>query len=48
MPPTSNAILLRLEFQSLRAEVKQLSVDGPYICDPLSAAEYEAIITEAP
>ena len=39
---------LRLEFQSLRAEVKQLFVDGPYICDPLSAAEYEAIITEAP
>lgn len=39
---------LRLEFQSLNAGVKQTSVGGPYICDPLSAAEYEAIITEAP
>jgi hypothetical protein len=39
---------LRLEFQSLNAELKQQSVDGPFICDPLSAAEYEAIITEAP
>lgn len=39
---------LMLLFESLNAGLKQQFVDGPHICDPLSAAEYEAIITEAP
>ena len=35
-------------FQSLNAGLKQLFFEGPHICDPLSAAEYEVIITAAP
>jgi hypothetical protein len=47
-PSVQDCNPLYLEFQSLNCGLKQTSFEGPYICDPLSAAEYEAIITEAP